>query len=196
MKTFSSHAAEYLQRLQTLLAQMEPAVLETIAAELVRAYKDDANIYVVGNGGSASTASHMSCDLSKGTLSPAHRRLRVVSLTDNMAWFSAIANDFGYEEVFVEQLRTIIRPGDLVISISASGNSPNVVKAVQFAKDKGVKTISLLGFKGGKLKEISDIVLHLEGTDYGTIEDAHLILNHMLVEYMRDYIHSQEGAAQ
>lgn len=192
MKTFQEQTRDYLGRLQRLLGQLDYDALGKIAEVVVRAYREDSTIYVIGNGGSASTASHMSCDLSKGTLSPKHRRLRVVSLNDNMAWFSAIANDLGYEEVFVEQLRHILRPGDVVIAISASGNSPNVVKAVEFAKTVSSTTIGLVGFQGGKVRQLADLVVHLESGDYGTIEDAHLILNHILVEYMREFIRNQE----
>ncbi len=193
MKKLSEHAKEYLERLQLLLGHLDDRVLEQIEREFTRVYNQDATIYIIGNGGSASTASHMSADLSKGTSCPPYRRLRVVSLTDNMAWFSAIANDIGYQEVFTEQLRHILRPEDLLVAISASGNSPNVVSAVEFAKRIGTTTISLLGFQGGTLKETSDIALHLPSNDYGTIEDTHLILNHVLVEFMRDMIKNQGG---
>lgn len=193
MKKFSQHTREYIARLQTLLTHLDDCVLDEIASAFSMVYEQDSTIYIIGNGGSASTASHMSADLCKGTSCQPHRRLRVVSLTDNMAWFSAIANDIGYEEVFTEQLRSILRPEDLLVAISASGNSPNVVGAVAFAKSLGTKTISLVGFHGGKLKETSDIALHLPSRDYGTIEDAHLILNHVLVEFLRDMIKNQKA---
>jgi D-sedoheptulose 7-phosphate isomerase len=182
MKRFKDYSTDYLDRLRNLLGQIDFGMLEDIAGEIVRAYQEDRTVYVAGNGGSASTATHMSCDLSKGTVSPIHRRLRVTSLNDNMAWFSAIANDVAYE-------------GDVLIAISASGNSPNVVKATEFALSLQARTIALVGFQGGKLKEIADLVFHLQGDDYGTVEDAHLILNHMLVEYMREFIKAQESAA-
>ena len=193
MKSFQEHLSSYLDRTRRHLEQMQKAPLEQVAAEIIRAYREDRTVYVVGNGGSASTASHMSCDLSKNTISPSQRRLRVVSLTDNMAWFSAIANDVGYDAVFVEQLRTILRAGDLLVAISASGNSANVVAAVEFARELGATTIALVGFRGGSLKEAADIVVHIEGDDYGTIEDSQLVINHLLVEYLRDYIHSQRA---
>jgi D-sedoheptulose 7-phosphate isomerase len=195
MRRFKDYSTDYLERLGNLLKQIDFEVLEKIGGEIVRAYQEDRTVYVAGNGGSASTATHMSCDLSKGTVSPIHRRLRVTSLNDNMAWFSAIANDLAYEDVFVEQLRTILRKGDVLIAISASGNSPNVVKATEFALSLQARTIALVGFQGGKLKQIADLVFHLQGDDYGTVEDAHLILNHMLVEYMREFIKAQESAA-
>jgi D-sedoheptulose 7-phosphate isomerase len=195
MRRFKDYSTNYLDRLGNLFKQIDFEVLERIAEEIVGAYQEDRTVYVAGNGGSASTATHMSCDLSKGTVSPIHRRLRVTSLNDNMAWFSAIANDFTYEDVFVEQLRTILRKGDVLIAISASGNSPNVVKATEFALSLQARTIALVGFQGGKLKQIADLVFHLPVDDYGTVEDAHLILNHMLVEYMREFIRAQGSAA-
>ena len=143
MKRFKDYSTNYLDRLGNLLKQIDFGMLEKIAGEIVRAYQEDRTVYVAGNGGSASTATHMSCDLSKGTVSPIHRRLRVTSLNDNMAWFSAIANDFAYEDVFVEQLRTILRKGDVLIAISASGNSPNVVKATEFALSLQARTIEI-----------------------------------------------------
>lgn len=181
-------------RISELWAALDSFTLNRVGEEFLRVYAEDAIIYLLGNGGSASTFSHMSCDLNKSTISGDHRRLRVVSLTDNMAWFSAIANDHAFSEVFVEQLRTILRPGDLVLAISASGNSENVVRAVEFARSQGVTSIAFTGMTGGRLRKFADLCLHFEGGDYGTLEDIHLMLNHTLVEFMRTRIASADNA--
>lgn len=188
MKPLSEYSRARIHRLHELLETIDPAVLNRIGEEILRAYREDATIYLIGNGGSASTASHMSCDLSKSTISSQHRRLRALSLTDNMPWFSAIANDADYSQVFVEQLRSILRPKDVVLALSASGNSPNILEAVRFASQAGASTIAFVGFDGGKLRELVDLALFLPGGDYGTQEDAHLILNHAMVEFMTDAI--------
>ena len=177
-----------------MLAALDVASLEKVAARLTELYRADGTLYVIGNGGSASTASHMGCDLSKGTSALGKRRLRVVSLTDNVGWMTAISNDISYEQVFTEQLRNLLRPNDVVLGISASGNSPNLVKAFDFAKEQGVSTIAFVGFKGGKMKEIADLSIHMQSADYGPVEDGHLVLNHILVEHLRALIAS-EGAA-
>lgn len=188
MHAIQAHAEDYLRRLRELLDQIDFEILERINSAIQNAYRRDASIFIVGNGGSASTASHMACDLNKGTASAHAKRLRFFSLTDNMAWFSAVANDIGYEHVFTEQLESLYREGDLLLALSASGNSPNVVLALEYVKQRGGTTIAIVGFEGGRLKDLADIALHLPGKDYGTVEDAHLILNHIMVEFLRTWI--------
>jgi len=145
----------------------------------------------MGNGGSASTASHFACDLGKGTICEGKPRFRVVSLNDNMPLITALSNDFGYERVFIEQLMNLVSPDDLVISITGSGNSPNILKAVEYAKKQGAKTIGLIGFGGGKLQEIVDEHITVSNTNYGQVEDIHLILAHALSQYFKEMIENQ-----
>jgi D-sedoheptulose 7-phosphate isomerase len=178
-------ARGYFSKISRLLAAAD---LEAIACamELVEtAWRENRQIFVIGNGGSASTASHWACDLNKGTARADRPRLKVISLTDNMAHFSAIANDYGYDQVFIEQLRNLIQPHDLLIGISASGNSPNVVHAFDFARRSQAVTLAVVGFTGGKLREIADCVVHFPSDEYGPVEDLQLMLDHLITDWFR-----------
>lgn len=185
MQSLEAAIAHYVDRVQTVLKSIHAADLQRISDLVLEAFEGSRTIFVIGNGGSASTASHMACDLNKATSVPGGPRLRVLSLTDNMAWFSALANDLSYEDVFVEQLRHLFKPGDLLIAISASGNSPNLVRAVEFVNANEGKTIALVGFAGGKIKALLHASVHVTGSDYGPVEDGHLILNHLLTEHLK-----------
>lgn len=188
MSTLQTGIRDYVGRLNRILTTLDVPSVERAAQAIITAFEQNRTVFVCGNGGSASTASHMAADLGKNTVVPGKTRLRVLSLNDNMAWFSALANDLGYENVFVEQIANLLQPGDVLVTISASGNSPNVVKAAEFARSHGGKVVALVGFKGGKLKEIADVTVHLDSADYGPVEDGHLILNHMFVELLRERI--------
>lgn len=142
-------------------------------------YDQNGQIFVMGNGGSASTASHIANDLGKGAAHLGHRP-RVISLTDNVSTMTAWSNDACYEDVFVEQLQGLVNPGDLVIGISASGNSENVLRAIHHANAIGCKTIGWTGFGGGQLAKMTDISVIVDSHEYGPVEDVHLILNHIL----------------
>jgi D-sedoheptulose 7-phosphate isomerase len=151
----------------------------------------------MGNGGSASTASHFACDLGKNTVIAGQPRFRVLALTDNMAMFSAYANDNGYESVFAEQLANLVNPQDVVIAISASGNSPNVLKAIKLATQTGATTIGLTGFNGGHLGKLVDIEIRVPSSLIEQVEDVHLMLEHLIVtairERMREHIQAFSG---
>lgn len=170
----------YLSELKTVLDALPRDTIEQIARTLLDAHERDAQVFVVGNGGSASTASHWACDLGKGTAVEGKRRLRLISLTDNVAVMTAWSNDASYADVFAEQLKNLLNPGDVVIGISASGNSENVLRAIRYALDMGATTVGLSGFGGGKLAALADISLVAESFDYGQVEDAHLIVDHIL----------------
>lgn len=185
MNTIQSGIRAYVGRLQAILAALDIAAVERVAMLIIEAYERGNTVFVCGNGGSASTASHMAADLGKNTNAPGKPRLRVLSLNDNMAWFSALANDLGYENVFVEQIANLLRPGDLLVALSASGNSPNVVRVAEFARFHGGRVVALVGFDGGKLMEIAHVTVRLQSHDYGPVEDGHLIINHMLVDTVR-----------
>lgn len=170
--------APHITGLIHLLARLDDNKIENIADLL----KGDKTIFIVGNGGSAGTASHFAEDLAYG----AKKGIRAISLTDNTPYITAIANDEGYEHIFTRQLETLFREGDIVIGISVSGNSPNVINALEYAnKHKGV-SIGLLGFDGGKAKRICQHYIHMESDDYGLVEDMHLILVHLVTEYLRE----------
>jgi D-sedoheptulose 7-phosphate isomerase len=139
----------------------------------------------LGNGGSSSTASHMAADLGKNTIGPNMRRFRVMSLNDNTALMTALANDLGYESVFSEQLVNLIRPGDVLIVLSASGNSPNVLAAMRYARAQCAEVIAFLGSGGGEAAGIADLAIVVSSSHFGIIEDSHLIINHILVDHFR-----------
>ena len=144
------------------------------------ALAEDGQVFVFGNGGSAANASHFATDLGKGSSDKIGRRFRVVSLNDNMSWITALGNDYAYEDVYVRQLMNYANPGDVVLVLSVSGNSPNVVKAVQWAREHGVFTAALVGAKRGRLAELADEAIVIPSEHYGRVEDAHMTICHML----------------
>jgi D-sedoheptulose 7-phosphate isomerase len=184
--------AGYLREIQRCLESLAPADITRFIECVERTYEEDRQMYIIGNGGSAATASHMACDLAKNvypaaSLSPV-RRFRVTSLTDNVALITAVANDCGYERVFSEQLTNVLQKDDLVVAISASGNSPNIVEAMALARKRGARTAALLGFDGGVVKDMVDVALVIGSHDYGHVEDLHLVLNHLMVAWMRQLL--------
>jgi len=169
--------------LQAQRAVYETIPVEAVAAliELLRdAVREDRQIFVFGNGGSAANASHFATDLGKGSSDKIGRRFRVLSLCDNVPWLTAIGNDYAYEDVFVRQLENYGRAGDVALAISVSGNSPNCVKALEWAKAHGLKTVSLVGGKRGRMAEIADRVIVLNDVHYGRVEDAQMTICHLL----------------
>lgn len=148
-------------------------------------------VFIMGNGGSASTASHFVCDLSKNTRQDGWPRYRVIGLMDNMAALSAYANDEGYENVFSEQLANLLMPDDIVIAISASGNSKNVLKAVRLAKAQNALTIGFTGFDGGILATLVDINLHINCDTIEVVEDLHLVLEHMIIKSLKERVKAE-----
>jgi len=186
-----SYYRQYIDHLHEALSALPDQAIEEGLELIWEAREKGRSVYIVGNGGSASTGSHMACDLGKGDSVPGHRRLRIVSLADNMAHFSALANDLSYDDVFVEQLKNLLQKDDILVGISASGNSPNAVKAFEYAKSQGAKVIGLLGFTGGKMKELCDVVIHVPSDEYGPVEDAHLIVNHIWTQELRRRVEAE-----
>lgn len=182
------HAEEYQQKLNNLFGQIDFDILEQITATIIDAYKNDKTIYVAGNGGSAATASHYKVDFGFFVRYFKKKRIKVVSLTDHSPLITAIGNDNSYDEVFTQQMQDYFNQGDVLIAISASGNSMNVVKAAEYANELGGTSIGLVGFEGGKLKDACKISLFTPNPkgDYGPIEDLHMIICHMLVSYLRE----------
>jgi D-sedoheptulose 7-phosphate isomerase len=179
------HIESYLSRLNTAIDELPRDRLEALGEMLFRTYRNGNQVFVVGNGGSASTASHMAADLGKNTIGPHMRRFRIFSLNDNAAIVTALANDLGYENIFCEQLVNLIRPGDLLVVVSASGNSPNVLKAIHYAREQCAQVAGILGFDGGEAAGLADLALVVPSDDYGVVEDVHLIINHVLVDYFK-----------
>jgi len=182
---FKSYTTQYISDLHNLMETVNLKELENMKSHIKKQDKKNSRIYIIGNGGSASTASHMANDLGTGLKRRNILSLDIVSLCDNTAISSALANDIGYQNIFYMQLRDILKPEDTVIAISCSGNSPNIIEAVKYAQTVGSTIIGLTGFSGGELKNISDINVHFSTSnrDYGLVEDAHMIVNHILYSY-------------
>jgi D-sedoheptulose 7-phosphate isomerase len=188
MKKASEFAEDYIQGLKDVLDRIPLGPVDEIIQAIEQAQNERRQIFVIGNGGSAATASHMMNDLCKGTLG--HKgdapwpRLRVIALTDNVSLMTAWANDTDYNHVFSEPLKNLAQRGDMLIAISASGNSPNILAAVEAAKQIGVKVIGLAGFGGGKLATLADISFVVPSDGYGPVEDVHMILDHIVTGYL------------
>ena len=181
-------ARGYLEGLKKCLDALSLEAVAEVIGCLEEAYREGRQVFIIGNGGSAATASHLACDLGKNTLSTegreTARRFRVVALTDNAPWMTALANDLGYEHIFSEQLKNLVQEGDLLIAISGSGDSPNIVEGVRAAKALGAKVVGMLGFDGGKVRGMADVCVVVESNEYGYIEDVHLALAHLMTAYL------------
>lgn len=186
-KAFSmEHITSYISVLQDTVGKLPVDPITRVVETLQNARLEGRKVFVMGNGGSASTANHFVCDLAKNTRHDSLPHFRVIGLTDNMAIFSAYANDEGYENVFAAQLANLVEAEDVVIAISASGNSANVVKAIQEAKSYNAVTVGFTGFTGGKLASLVDIQVHVDSHVIEHVEDIHLMLEHMIVKAIKD----------
>jgi len=172
--------ADYLAAQKAAHDSIPVNAVAELAGKLRAALREDRQIFVFGNGGSAANASHFATDLGKGASDRVGRRFRIVSLNDNVSWMTALANDRSYEEIFVGQLQNLGRAGDLAISLSVSGNSPNCVKALAWAKQNGLHTVALVGAKGGRMAEIAEQAIVIRDTHYGRVEDAQMSICHLL----------------
>jgi D-sedoheptulose 7-phosphate isomerase len=179
---------KYITEVEDMLEAISLSQLQEIFFILEEAYRDDRRVFVMGNGGSAATASHLALDLAKNTISGTCRRLRVLSLTDHVPLITAWSNDSAYEHIFSEQLASLIEEGDVVIGISTSGNSLNVINACYLAKREDATTIGLLGANGGKMKELVDAYILAPGQNIEQEEDAHMIISHIITRHMRNFI--------
>ncbi len=184
MKDHLTGIRRYLTRLCDVLANVDVDEIAAVADILRAAYLEQRTILVMGNGGSGATASHMACDMNKGASFHAEKKFRFISLTDCMPMILALGNDVAFESIFVEQLKCYAQPGDVVLGISCSGNSPNVVRAVEYARQLGCTTIGICGFEGGKLKALVDHCFHVRSDDMQIVEDVHLALTHILMRIL------------
>lgn len=176
-----SKAKEYFEELQRVVDGLSHDRVDQIADALVKAYERGRVVYTFGNGGSASLASHLACDLGKGTAyCNGGKRFRVLALTDNLPTLTAWANDAGYEDVFSEQLRTFVQPHDIAFAISGSGNSKNVLNALEVARDAGAMTVGLSGFQGGEMKSLCDLCVIVPSNNMQIVEDLHLSMAHAI----------------
>ena len=180
---------DYMKRLKDELDRVDPGEIRNLADLIYQAWENERFVFILGNGGSATLASHLAEDLGKGSLREADmmgddslKRLRVLSLTDNAGWITALGNDLGYEQIFAQQLAHYGGPGDLVIAISGSGNSPNVLAAVEWANAHGLTTFGMTGYEGGKLRQIQKAGLHVPLDDMGMVESIHTCVIHWIVD--------------
>jgi len=187
-----SFIRSYLTKLSNTLDKLPLHQIERLRDVLLKAYRESKQVFIMGNGGSAATASHFACDLSKGTADKdsSRKRFKVIALTDNVPLLSAWANDTTYENIFLEQLKNLLDAGDVVIAISASGSSMNVLRAVEYANSHEAITIGLTGFEGGKLKSIVKECLIVPAHLMEQIKDVHLILEHLLCSWLRKILTS------
>ncbi len=184
-------ARRYFEYLAEIMSKMDTGQIEALIKTMIQARERGARIFFVGNGGSAATASHFANDIAIGTRSW-DKPFKALSLCDNVAVLSAVGNDDGYDQIFVQQLTVLMEEGDVLVAISASGNSPNVVKAVEYANVNGGITIGLTGFDGGELKRAASLNVHVPSSkgEYGPVEDLHMVLDHLVGAYLKHY--SQE----
>lgn len=185
----SKYIDSYIDELKRCADLLKKDHVEVMVEMIMDAYKKGKKVFIIGNGGSASNASHMACDFGKGTLARVYddrkKRFKVYSLTDNVAMMTAIANDICYEDIFVQQLENLIEAGDVVIALSGSGNSENVVRAVKYANKRRAKTIGILGFKtGGKLAGLVQCPIVVDSNHYGICEDIQLVLDHIITDWL------------
>ncbi len=191
------NADAYLQRLNEELGRVDRAAMERWADLICRAWESGNFVFLIGNGGSGSTASHICEDLGKGTIrdqdlrDESKKRLKVLSLTDNLGWIMAVGNDLAYDQIFVQQLMNYGSPGDVLIAISGSGNSPNVLAAVDWANRHGLVTFGLTGYDGGQLKEMQQDGLHVDLDDMGMVESIHMCLHHWVLNDVFARIHGE-----
>ena len=179
----------YKQKLISIIESVSNREISKFIDALLSIKRQNNTIYFIGNGGSASTASHFVNDLSIG-LKTLNRSFRAISLCDNQSIITAIANDYGYENIFSKQLSILLREGDMVVAISASGNSPNLIKAIELAKKMDAITVGITAFDGGRLKNMVDLLVHVptDQGDYGPAEDVHMMLDHLISNYLMDAI--------
>lgn len=180
-----SYLAGYVEESIWAASSIEPTALDRAAQILLEAYTRGAGVFSCGNGGSAAIANHMQCDHMKGVRTATDLTPHVVSLSANVELLTAIANDIAYEDVFVYQLQSQSEPGDVLIAVSSSGRSPNIVRALTWAREHGLRTIALTGFEGGDARAVAEVSIHVNGSNYGIVEDLHQAIMHALAQYIR-----------
>jgi D-sedoheptulose 7-phosphate isomerase len=188
----SDPVADYLTQLAEVISTISPQQIWSVVNVLMDAWRRKGQIFIFGNGGSAATASHMANDLNKYTIVDGRPRFRAIALSDNIPLMTAWGNDSGYENIFVEQMLNFIQIGDVVIGISASGNSPNVLKAIMVAQQNGARTVGFTGNSTGKLKDIVDYCITIPSDTIVQQEDGHMILDHVIVTTLRKLIEAEE----
>lgn len=184
----SAGVDDYLKRLSETISNIDKGSLNRAIEALLEARNNNGTIYIFGNGGSAATASHCVCDFNKGISLKLEKKFNFVCLSDNTATVTAIANDIGYDEIYRIQLKDRLKKNDLIFAISGSGNSKNIINAVEYARGQGVKIISLTGYNGGKLLGLSDYPVHIEVNDMQIAEDAHMMVCHLMASVIAKHL--------
>lgn len=179
-----SSITAYLAETARVVEAMPEAAIDAVLSALLAAWRDGRRIFCCGNGGSGSLASHLACDFNKGCSLPGVPRMKVIALTDNVPTMLAYGNDLDFGDIFVEQLANLFEPGDLVLGVSGSGNSENVVRALRYARQRGGVTIGFLGFGGGRMRELCDVAVIADSHDMQHCEDAHVVLMHLLMQQL------------
>lgn len=185
VETFDQFIESYYKRFAETLLSFDKGPMADVLAVFDRVTEDGGTVWVAGNGGSAAISDHTVCDCSKGTYVEGQPPFRTVSLTSNVAMLTALGNDLSYSDIFSEPLKYYLTEKDAVLLVSSSGNSPNVVKACEYANAQGVPTVAFVGFKGGKLGELAQVTVHIPIENYGIVEDTHQSLIHAITQYMK-----------
>jgi len=188
MIDFTQDIATYCDTLKKTIDATPKEDINQVVNILLQAYQQRQQVFVMGNGGSAATASHLACDFNEGISEGKAKRFRVIALTDNVPSITAIANDIGYERIFVQQLSSLMEPGDYVIGISGSGNSENVIRAIDYANEHGAITIGFTGYSGGRLKQKAQYNIHINIDDMQVAEDLHMVLNHIMMRVLKKHL--------
>ena len=186
-----AYIEQYASAVKDAMDGIDPVEFAKIIAILAKAYKDDKQVFIAGNGGSAATANHFVCDFGKNAVpftgtGPGRRRFRIISISDNIEKITALGNDIAFEEIFRQQMINLMRDGDVFIAVSASGNSPDLVRACEYAKENKSPIIVLAGFNGGRIREFAEAAMIVPLESYEQIEDMHLIILHMIVYYLKN----------
>lgn len=183
--TTCDNARSYIDEMGQLLKSLDPAPMDAFADCVYQAWRDGRRVFVFGNGGSASTASHYVADFVKTAAVEGQKRLAAFCLNDNIGLLTALGNDISYDETFSYPLASYAQTGDVAVALSCSGNSPNVLRAANWAREHGMTVVALTGFAGGKLKELADIHINIPSSNYGLIEDLHLSVNHVVAQSLQ-----------
>jgi phosphoheptose isomerase len=186
-----STARQYIDGMADLLRKVDPAPIDELADCVFQAWRDGRRVFVFGNGGSAYNASHWVTDLVKTAAVDGQKRLAAISLVDNTGLTTAIGNDLSYDETFSYPLETFAQPGDVAVGISCSGNSPNLLRAMQWARDHGLTVVALTGFAGGKAKDLADIHVNVPSDNYGLMEDLHMSVGHVVAQALKSRIQAE-----
>jgi len=188
---FGPGVSEYLGGLKAVIDELDIGCVTHVMERLLAAYRRQSSVYVFGNGGSASTASHFVNDFNKGVSEQLETGFRFFCLNDNVPTLMAVANDISYDRIFALQLKNYLRPGDVVIAISGSGKSDNVIEAVRYANERGAETIGIVGFDGGLLKELAQHCIHVPVDDMQKVEDIHLVINHVMMALFKEHLEAE-----